>query len=80
MIITTFTFGLMVYEDRNWLPLPHFNYLSWSYGLTIVSTFFTVFAFIALTVFVVVLRHEHREPPKAVSMAGYLPPEKVSGF
>ena len=47
MGVTLLVFGVMFVEDRNWLPNPHFNYLSWSYGLAICSCFFQIFATIA---------------------------------
>ena len=47
MAITLLTFGVMFFEDRDWLPYPEFNYLSWSYGLAVTSCFFQIFACIA---------------------------------
>lgn len=35
-------------EDRNWVPRPDMNYLSWSYGLCCISGFATLFAALAL--------------------------------
>ena len=40
-------FGLAFYLDRGWLPMYYLNFLSWSYGLAIVSAFFSIFAAIS---------------------------------
>lgn len=33
---------------RDWLMYPNFNYLSWGYGLAVISFFFHAFASVAL--------------------------------
>lgn len=74
MCITVIVFGLAFYLDRQWLPNPYFNYLSWSYGLAVVSGFFSVFQSIAHVTYVMIIHQEMREPPRQVALSGYLPP------
>ena len=61
-------FGIEVYTDTLWMPNPDLNYLSWSYGLAVVSGFFSVFASIALVNYTLIIRQEFREP------VGKMPP------
>jgi len=63
MSVTVIMFGIMFKVDKNWFPYPELNYLSWSYGLAIVSSFFSIGASIALFVYVAIIRQEMREPP-----------------
>ena len=51
MPLVCLLFGVMAYEDKFWMPRPDLNYLSWSYGLVIVSAFFSIFGSIAIVVF-----------------------------
>lgn len=67
--ITLVVFALMFKTDRNWIPNPNLNYLSWSYGMATVSVFFTGFASIGLFTLIGILRQEMREPPRADPMA-----------
>ncbi|KAI0207405.1 hypothetical protein LSAT2_007938 [Lamellibrachia satsuma] len=55
-------FGIEVYTDILWMPNQELNYLSWSYGLAVVSGFFSVFASIALGNYTLIIRQEFREP------------------
>lgn len=41
-------FGIKSDVDRQWFPRPDQNYLSWSFGLMVVSGFFAVFAAMCL--------------------------------
>ena len=43
VIIAGVIFGVKK-EDREWMPRPDQNYLSWSYGFFIISGFFVLFA------------------------------------
>ncbi|ELU01800.1 hypothetical protein CAPTEDRAFT_176233 [Capitella teleta] len=72
--LTLLVFALMFYQDRNWLPNQHFNYLSYSYGLTLVSCFMSIFSAIAQVTYVLIIRQEMREPPREVNLQGYMPP------
>ena len=48
MLIVVLLFGIAVkVDERSWMPDPYLNYLSWSYGLAVVSVFFSIFATIA---------------------------------
>lgn len=41
-------FGIKSDVDRQWFPRPDQNYLSWSFGLVVVSGFFAIFAAMCL--------------------------------
>jgi len=44
LILTTLILFGLKKEDREWMPRPDQNYLSWSYGLCCVSGWFSLFA------------------------------------
>ena len=67
-------FGVQAYYDHLWMPHPELNYLSWSYGLAVVTAFFNIFATIYQTVYTRIERQELREPPAQV-MGGMMPPK-----
>ncbi|ELU13586.1 hypothetical protein CAPTEDRAFT_31263, partial [Capitella teleta] len=60
---TLILFGVAVYVDRMWMPEPHLNYMSWSYGLALLSTFFSIFSTIAHFAFRRIALKEFYEPP-----------------
>jgi hypothetical protein len=60
-------FGTAVYVDRVWMPRPDLNYLSWSYGLEVVASFFLIFASMALGIYNKIVRQELREPPSLIT-------------
>jgi len=68
MAVTLIVFGVMFKVDRHWLPNPNLNYLSWSYGLALISTFFTIFASIGQITYLMIIKQEMREPPRADPM------------
>jgi len=74
-------FAICYRFDRYYLPIPFFNYLSWSYGLALLSTFFQVFASIAQITYVLIVRQEMREPPAppTVPLSGLLPTKGGKG-
>lgn len=41
-------FGVRVGTDRQWLPEPDLNYLSWAYGFCILSAFLSLFGAMAM--------------------------------
>lgn len=43
-------FGVMIGEDRTWMPRPDIDEPAWSFGLAVVSGFFAFFATIAMAV------------------------------
>lgn len=47
ILIQAIIFGIKK-EDRQWVPRPDQNYLSWAYGFFIISAFFTLFSAITL--------------------------------
>jgi len=61
-------FGLGFYLDRGWLPMYYLNFLSWSYGLAIVSSFLSIFAAIAQVMYALVERQEKLHPPVNYSL------------
>ena len=79
---TLVLFGIAVYKDRMWMPRPDLNYMSWSYGLALMSTFFSIFSSIAHVVFNRITRREFYEPPSMsqpmVSHQGGMYPGSVS--
>lgn len=44
MAISVILFGVQSDVDRQWIPRPDQNYLSWSFGLVVVAGFFGIFA------------------------------------
>lgn len=68
MLSSVMVFGINAELDKNWMPFPKLNYLSWSYGLAILSCFFSIFGSIAQVTHVMILRQELREPPKNITM------------
>ena len=76
MISVTLVWALGWYFDKTWLPNPQFNYLYGSYGLAVISAFFSVFASLAEILYVMTVRQEMREPPRSVPLSAsavYLP-------
>ena len=51
-------FGVMIGLDRAWLPRWDVNVLGWSYGLVVVSGFFSVFSFIAIVVYTLARKYD----------------------
>ena len=56
--ITVIIFGVMIGEDRTWMPRPDIDKLGWSYGLVVVSGFMTAFSFISLTIYTLMRKWE----------------------
>ncbi len=74
MVTVSLTWALGWYLDPMWLPNPQFNYLYGSYGLAVISAFFSVFATIAELTYVMIVRQEMREPPRSVPLSAvYVP-------
>ncbi|KAK6168197.1 hypothetical protein SNE40_022073 [Patella caerulea] len=48
--ICTIVFGVKAEIDRQWLPQPDSNYLSWSFGFCVLSGFFSLFGGMCLLV------------------------------
>lgn len=60
MAFTTMLFACCFYWDKNWMPRKDLNYLSWSYGLALLSTFFNIFACIPIGIYNRITRTEYR--------------------
>ena len=71
MVSVVLVWGVGWYLDRMWLPNPQFNYLFGSYGLAVISAFFSIFASIIEITYVMIVRQEMREPPRSVPMSAY---------
>jgi hypothetical protein len=56
--ISVVIFGVMIGEDRTWMPRYDLDKLGWSYGLSVVSGFFSIFAGISLTTFTLMRKYE----------------------
>jgi hypothetical protein len=48
--VTVTVFGIMIGEDRTWMPRPDIDEPSWSFGLAVVSGFFAIFGTICMSV------------------------------
>lgn len=72
MVGVTITFAVAFAADKFWLPNPFFNYLSWSYGLAVVSTFLSILTLICHITYTMIVHEEAKNPPPAVSMSGTL--------
>lgn len=67
--VAILVFGIMFKLDRLWLPFPYLNYPSFSYGLFILSTFFSIFAGICHFVHTVIVRNLVRAPPMKTNIS-----------
>lgn len=56
--ISVVIFGVMVGEDRTWMPRPDIDKLGWSYGLVVVSGFLCAFSCISITVYTLMRKWE----------------------
>jgi len=56
--IVVVIFGVMIGEDRTWMPRYDLDNLGWSYGLSVVSGFFAHFSGIAITVFLFMRKYD----------------------
>lgn len=73
MVSVCLVWALGWYLDLMWLPNPQFNYLFGSYGLAVISAFFSIFATIVEVTYVGIVRQEMREPPRSVPLtSGYV--------
>jgi len=70
--IAVIMFGLAFKYDWFWLPTPEINYPHFSYGLAIVSTFFSFFSSLALVQYRNIVRADYYQP--ANFTAGPPPP------
>jgi hypothetical protein len=64
-------FGVMIGEDRTWMPRYDLDRLGWSYGLTVVSGFLSIFSVIAITTYTFMRKYEllpSDDPPKRAPM------------
>lgn len=66
--ISVIMFGLAFKYDYFWLPNPELNYLHFSYGLCIVSTFFSIFSSMAHRVYRNIVWEEYHRPANLTAM------------
>jgi hypothetical protein len=63
MTFTIILFAACFNWDRNWMPRKDLNYLSFSYGMAVMSAFFSIFASVAIGKYNSIIRHEYRHVP-----------------
>lgn len=72
LITSVVIFGVMIGEDRTWMPRYDMDRLGWSYGLVVVSGFFSIFSTIAITTYTLMRKYEllpdDNDPPKRAPM------------
>jgi hypothetical protein len=64
-------FGVMIGEDRTWMPRYDVDRLGWSYGLAVVSGFMSIFSTIAITTYTLMRKYEllpSEDAPKRAPM------------
>ncbi|WAR16794.1 hypothetical protein MAR_031388 [Mya arenaria] len=64
-------FGISSDGDRDWLPRPDQNYLSWSFGVAVVAGFFAIFAGMCLVIDSMRLGQIRRRQNAPPPYAGY---------
>ena len=64
MTTSVIIFGTLATGDRTWMPRPDLNYLSWSFGLAVVSGFFAIFATGALMIYYSWAKAEQKRVPQ----------------
>ncbi|XP_041360687.1 uncharacterized protein LOC121376944 [Gigantopelta aegis] len=65
--ICIIVFGLKTKVDRQWLPHPDSNFLSWSFGFAVLSAFFATFAAMCFTSETIRLIAEEKKPKPTVA-------------
>ena len=58
LCISVVTFGVMVGEDRTWMPKPDEDRMGWSFGLAVLAGFFAAFSTISMFVYCVLRWYE----------------------
>jgi len=53
------TFGIMVGEDRTWMPRFDLNKMGWSFAFAVVAGFLSVFELIAISVYTLTIKYEN---------------------
>jgi len=56
--ITVVIFGVMIGEDRTWVPRYDLDMLGWSYGLAVLGGFFAHFSGISITVYLLMRKYD----------------------
>ncbi|KAI8776886.1 hypothetical protein BgiMline_035150 [Biomphalaria glabrata] len=70
LIATSVTiFGIKADIDRQWLPNPDSNFLSWSFGFAALSGFFSIFAAMCLSTDYVRIREEEEKATQGPAYA-----------
>jgi hypothetical protein len=57
-VVVVVIFGVMIGEDRTWMPRYDLDRLGWSYGLAVLSGFFSLFSGIALTTYMLMRKYD----------------------
>jgi len=66
-VFSVIMFGLAAEFDQYWMPDPEINYPHISYGMAILSGFFTIFSSMAHQVFRGIVLKEYRQPAMETS-------------
>ena len=56
-------------RDETWMPRPWMNYLSWSFGLCVLSGFFSAFAGMCLFLLALIYKVSNTEVPTTMPLA-----------
>ncbi|KAL5014435.1 hypothetical protein ScPMuIL_008705 [Solemya velum] len=70
--ISCILFGINSDADREWLPRPEQNYLSWSFGMCVFSGFLAIFAGMCLVVEAIRFRLTQQHSKPAPPYGGYV--------
>lgn len=69
--ISVTIFGLKSDVDRQWLPRPDQNFLSWSFGMAVVAAFFAIFSGMCLLIDSMRLSQQRRKQNAPPPFSGY---------
>ncbi|CAD5118784.1 DgyrCDS7463 [Dimorphilus gyrociliatus] len=71
--VSVIVFGVMIGEDRTWMPRFDLDYLGWSFGLAVLSGFFSAFAAISICTYTLMLKYEAlpKYDESTASLKGY---------
>lgn len=68
MTFTILLFANCFYWDKNWMPRKDLNYLSFSYGMAVLSTFFSIFSSIAIGNYHRIIQREYTHIPAGAAL------------
>lgn len=71
LAISVTIFGIQSDIDRQWIPRPDQNFLSWSFGLAVLAGFFCIFGGMCMLVDSLRLSHERKKGRSPPPYGGY---------